>query len=28
VAVMDISERDDDDRSDQYAQNNLRAVGD
>jgi hypothetical protein len=28
AAVIDISERDDDDRSDQYAQNSLRAVGD
>ena len=28
AAVMDISERDDDDRSDQYTRNNLRAVGD
>ena len=28
VAVIDISERDDDDRSDQYARNKLRAVGD
>jgi hypothetical protein len=28
VAVIDTPERDDDDRSDQYARNNLRAVGD
>jgi hypothetical protein len=28
AAVIDISERDDDDRSDQYTRNNLRAVGD
>ena len=28
AAVIDLSERDDDDRSDQYARNKLRAVGD